>query len=209
MVSACIPKRRLTASQLQLTLGTNRTESEWLNTFASWGTPEVELEIGVEEVGEKIANSHDDESEIIEEAEDFTPLSPIESGRRTGIFEVLPSLSFESAASTDTATASAMDGLAGGEEVTVLGKIQRLQNGMAKMKAAWSKPFSDIEASYLMVIRDITSKLHDRGLKRVDKELESNTKGVEALEVAQGAQFQGVEQKLRVSANTVLSAKED
>ena len=79
--------------------------------------------------------------------------SPRLSDRNTGIFALVPSLSFDSVDSA--ATASSHDIRALEENKTVLQRLKSVEAKLKTIKQAWSKPFMEIDACYLSVVNDL------------------------------------------------------
>jgi len=86
--------------------------------------------------------------------------SPRSSDAKGGIFAVLPTLSFESKASTASDSANALLEL--NPEGDLPKRIQRIEAKLGKIKIAWPRPFADLEASYLGVVSDIKTLEHRR-----------------------------------------------
>lgn len=97
---------------------------------------------------EKTVDKEPEEDDI----NSFTLLTPTASASNHGIFEVFPSLSFDSVASEDPDGTSL--------DVTA-SKLQRLERNLHVLKEKLTRPFTDIEASYLALIQDV-SKVNDR-----------------------------------------------
>jgi hypothetical protein len=85
--------------------------------------------------------------------EDQTSLNlllPMASEVKQGIFEMFPSLSFESVAPEDSKEGSEVS-----EENEALLHISKLEKRLSQLKSKLTQPFTDIEASYTVLILDI------------------------------------------------------
>jgi len=76
-------------------------------------------------------------------------LSPSGTSNKQGIFEILPTFSFESAASD------------GNLEVSPEGRIDKVEGRLKSLQSKLSRPFMDIEVSYTLVMADLKT-LHAR-----------------------------------------------
>jgi hypothetical protein len=83
-------------------------------------------------------------------------LSPMASEVKQGIFEMFPSFSFESETSNDS-----KEGSEEFEENETLLRISKLEKRLLQLRAKLTRPFTDIEASYTVLISDI-QRIHGR-----------------------------------------------
>jgi hypothetical protein len=85
------------------------------------------------------------------DANSFALLSPPASASKHGVFEIFPSLRFDSSTSIE------IDGLTSD---TTLSKVLHLEHRLKSFKEKLTQPFTDIEASYFALIQDV-SKVND------------------------------------------------
>jgi hypothetical protein len=81
-------------------------------------------------------------------------LSPVAAKSKQGVFELLPTFSFESANSEGNTRENEF-------EVDADTRLFKVENKIEKLKSKLNRPFRDIDASYSVMVNDI-QKLHDR-----------------------------------------------
>lgn len=91
-----------------------------------------------------------------DESQSVQLLSPIGSKEKQGIFQIVPTFSFESGASEVSNSGEETD-----EENATMGRVKRLEEKLVSLKGKLSRPFMDIDASYSVLTADLV-KLHDR-----------------------------------------------
>jgi hypothetical protein len=126
--------------------------SSLVNTASEWERIVLDLNNG--NVPEWMMVDAEEAKEVADEEDDvrsFDLMSPMASGNRKGIFEQFPSLSFDSCDSNFE--------MEGDEDES--GKVEMLERKLRAFKSKLTRPFTDIEASYLVLISDL-SKVRDR-----------------------------------------------
>jgi hypothetical protein len=99
----------------------------------------------------KDIDTHDQRDVLVKEDDEsgFDLLSPIASANKKGIFEVFPSLSFDSVSSEDEDSPGSM---LSSEKVS--SKVLNLEKPYKSMQVKLIHPFTDIEASYLAMVQE-------------------------------------------------------
>jgi hypothetical protein len=96
----------------------------------------------------------DDVASAKDEQDSVELLSPVASKAKQGVFELVPKFSFESTESDDKSLKEDI-------EHTQDDRLAKVETKLGKLKEKLTRPFMDIEASYAVIVDDI-SKLHDR-----------------------------------------------
>jgi len=139
--------RVLSDSQCAKLLSLVQLPTEWENDFKKI----VE--------GEMVEWMEDDEDSTVTLDQGNNPsvelLSPGTSKFKTGIFDIMPTFSFDSSSSDD------VDHMNGNEFKIADHRIQKMEMQLEGLKSKLTRPFMDIETSYTMLITDL-SNLHAR-----------------------------------------------
>jgi hypothetical protein len=143
--SPCLSVKDLTDTQRAKLSNMVKMGSEWerlLSDIEQGNFPEWMVDLK-DEVKESVSEDDDDNS--------LELLSPIASATRKGIFDQFPSLSFNSLDS-EMEVKEEEDGNA---------KLELLEKSLRNFKTKLTRPFTDIEASYMVLVSDL-NKIRDR-----------------------------------------------
>lgn len=152
-------------AELNVIFSTSLTGAEWESSFKllDMGQKPQYFEM------DRIENDKNSKSLSVEV--DLSELvSPSHASENAGIFAILPSLSYDSVFSE----ASDLQGSIA-ETDFMQRRIKSLEHRFKKIKEAWTKPFADVEASYLGLVADI--KLLDAQTNNIRKMLGEKTDG--------------------------------
>jgi hypothetical protein len=144
----CAPNldlKNFTDKEGEALLSAAATAADWESTLVALGKGERPDWLQLPEPSEERGG--------LDKVPSLSLTSPRISDSKAGIFAVLPSLSFESDASTATGSVNALLELNPGTDLAK--RISKIESRLAQIKVAWPKPFADLEASFLGVVSDI------------------------------------------------------